>query len=511
MKKDFSRVRKLSSILLVPLLLFFLPTPSAQAAARLQMPPNYLSANSGLVGYWTFDGKDTNWGTNKTNDVSGQGNTGTMTNMSTTTSPVAGKIGQGLSFDGINDHVSMGDVLDFERTQSFSISAWYKLEVISPTDVHIIVSKQKSSGNFEGYSLMVRGDQVGDPLRFALLNSGVSRILTEFPRPNDTAWHHVVMTYDGSSVASGVNMYVDGVSKTRTTVDDTLSDTTLTDRPLNIGAYNNAGNRFNGPIDDVRIYNRALSAAEALNLYNVGKAKVSASATKTKVNMSPTTLLTDGLVGYWTFDGATTTWSSATAGITGDSSGNYYTGTLQSMTQSVSPMPGKIGQALWFDGSNNDYISVTDIPASPTSARSWGGWVYLDSNTNSNLKVVLSHYESTHGYNLFTDSSEQFSCGIGSGGTHYFGYASSLSFNTWTHFMCVYDGSIPDIKYYKNGALVNTNVTAPTTLTDPAANLIIGDDDDNANRNWFGRLDDIRIYSRALSASEVLQLYNAGR
>lgn len=51
---------------------------------------------SGLVGYWTFDGKDTNWNTNKTNDLSGNGNIGTMVSMSTTTSPVVGKIGRAL-------------------------------------------------------------------------------------------------------------------------------------------------------------------------------------------------------------------------------------------------------------------------------------------------------------------------------------------------------------------------------------------------------------------------------
>src|SRR3989344_7600965 len=85
---------------LFPLILstfYFIPT-AAHAAVRLSMPPNYLTTGSGLVGYWTFDGKDTNWGTNTTNDMSGQGNTGTLTNMSTTTSPVVGKIGQGLFF-----------------------------------------------------------------------------------------------------------------------------------------------------------------------------------------------------------------------------------------------------------------------------------------------------------------------------------------------------------------------------------------------------------------------------
>ena len=63
---------------------------------------------SGLVGYWTFDGKDTSW-TNSTTattlDKSGNGNTGTLTNMLQSTAPVPGKIGQALKFDGSSGYV----------------------------------------------------------------------------------------------------------------------------------------------------------------------------------------------------------------------------------------------------------------------------------------------------------------------------------------------------------------------------------------------------------------------
>src|SRR3989338_6109318 len=115
---------------LFPLILstfYFIPT-AAHAAVRLSMPPNYLTTGSGLVGYWTFDGKDTNWGTNKTNDLSGQGNTGTLTNMSTTTSPVVGKLGQGLKFDGSDDYVNVADAVSWDfGTNSFTLSFWFRL------------------------------------------------------------------------------------------------------------------------------------------------------------------------------------------------------------------------------------------------------------------------------------------------------------------------------------------------------------------------------------------------
>src|SRR3989344_176746 len=76
-----------------------------------------------------------------------------------------------------------------------------------------------------------------------------------------------------------------------------------------------------------------------------------------KINTSPTTLNTSGLVGYWTFDGADTPWTSTTAATTLDTSGQNNTGTLTNMSQSTSVTPGKLGQALNFDGSN-DYINM---------------------------------------------------------------------------------------------------------------------------------------------------------
>src|SRR6185436_16749444 len=59
------------------------------------------SLTDGLVGYWTMDGKNTNWSTGATADLSGNGNNGSMVGMSTTTSPVAGKIGQAI-ITGLN-------------------------------------------------------------------------------------------------------------------------------------------------------------------------------------------------------------------------------------------------------------------------------------------------------------------------------------------------------------------------------------------------------------------------
>jgi hypothetical protein len=73
--------------------------PKAEATIRLGSS-NTVSLSNGLVGYWPLDGATTNWTSNTTADISGSGNDGSLIAMSIASSPIAGKIGQAISFDG---------------------------------------------------------------------------------------------------------------------------------------------------------------------------------------------------------------------------------------------------------------------------------------------------------------------------------------------------------------------------------------------------------------------------
>src|SRR3989338_7167084 len=117
---------KLKSAAIFLLLLAFLLSARAASAATIGVPTNYLSMNTGLVGWWTMDGKDTVWTSATaatTLDKSGQGNTGTLTNMAQATSPTIGKIGQGLQFDGGNDYVDAGNTTPLQITGAITVSA----------------------------------------------------------------------------------------------------------------------------------------------------------------------------------------------------------------------------------------------------------------------------------------------------------------------------------------------------------------------------------------------------
>ena len=125
---------------------------------------------------------------------------------------------------------------------------------------------------------------------------------------------------------------------------------------------------WNGLIDDVRIYNRALSAGEVQQLYHLGAANV---------GHSNTVALSSGLVDYWPLDGAVTNW---TANTTNDISGNANTANLVSMSTTTSPMAGKIGQALKFDGiSFVDALSNSSIQ--DTTPFTFSAWVIDNTGT----------------------------------------------------------------------------------------------------------------------------------
>ena len=94
----------------------------AHAVIRLGTA-NTTSLSQGLVGYWPLDGAVTSWATGQTRDLSGNGNTGTLVNMSTTSSPKAGKIGQALNFNGNGQCVHLGTTGGY--TDKVTVSAWF--------------------------------------------------------------------------------------------------------------------------------------------------------------------------------------------------------------------------------------------------------------------------------------------------------------------------------------------------------------------------------------------------
>ena len=217
--------------------------------ARLKKSSDF----DGLVGYWKFE--------DDCQDSSGQGNHGT--NHGATF--VDGKVGRALSFDGVDDYVDCGNVLNFDSTDSFSISFWWKS---SSNANMILLSKAINGGTYRGwYVYFFSGNRVG--FRFIHDLTSLIKINAE-QQYYDNKWHFYTVVYNGNSKASGFKIYVDGVEKSLYVEEDSLSGDTTNNVNLQISGRDGLNYLFNGIIDEVCIYNKVLSAQEIQYHYNSG-------------------------------------------------------------------------------------------------------------------------------------------------------------------------------------------------------------------------------------------------
>lgn len=227
--------------------------------------PSSYTISDGLVGYWTFDGKDTNWTSvtaGTVTDNSGQGNTGTFTSMNQAASPVPGKLGQGLNFDGVDDLVRVPNHTSLNMSGAMTISAWVFMRS-STANFQVLTSKHVGSG---GYALYADGS--GGPATFSIFNAACSvetTVDTTAALPTKK-WIHLIAIYEPSTA---LRVYQDSVLNNSSTTSIPSSQCTNTE-DLGIGARTDASRSLNSIADDVRIYNRALSANEVKQLYLLG-------------------------------------------------------------------------------------------------------------------------------------------------------------------------------------------------------------------------------------------------
>lgn len=173
--------------------------------------------------------------------------------------------------NGTTQYATGGDVLGFEYNQAFSVSCWVKTTV----DSGYAISKRGSPTAYRGWGLAVWGGG-GGSLGFWLTSTTISAeidVYTTAAGFNDDAWHHVVVTWNGASpaLATGVTIYVDGVSQALVVRYDTLGTNTIVDSTsLNVGGRSDGSALFTGSIDEVAVYNAELTADEVQWIYNAG-------------------------------------------------------------------------------------------------------------------------------------------------------------------------------------------------------------------------------------------------
>ena len=172
----------------------------------------------------------------------------------------AGKFNQALQLDGEPSHyVDAGQALSFDQTNTFSYGAWTKIKEQGGA----LLSKMDEAAAFRGFDLLAEDGKLVVHLVHTWPNNAIKAI-TQEATPKD-AWFHALVTYDGSSKASGVKIYVNGKAQVLDVKADSLAGTLTNQVPLHIGKRLHSL-PYHGLLDEVRFYDRTLSAEEAQGL-----------------------------------------------------------------------------------------------------------------------------------------------------------------------------------------------------------------------------------------------------
>ena len=508
---------------------------SKQAEALVCTP-----APANMISWWK--------GENDATDTQ-DGNHGTLLNGATF---AAGKVGQAFSFDGVNDYVSVPDdsSLSFGDGLSdgqFSVSAW----IFKETDTMPIASKGLTSGDREWNF----GSLINPPLFLWVLDESNDQFLQmNFSGPvSKNTWHFVAATYNGSGDASGIKLYMDGVQ---------VATSASSNSPTYVAMENLAGElafgrRFSafgkGSIDEMQIFDRVLSPSEILAEFNADSAGKCAPVCGDG-SVDPGELCDDGntlggdgcdtscktevcgnavlqaLIGEQCDDGnildgdgcgvscqigCVTPPANLVSWWPGDSNAldveSGHNGVLKNGATFVA---GNVDSAFGFDGVD-DYVEVADSPDWHfTGDFAIDAWVKIADTTKTYLFVSQGQNVSNRmlfAYGGSAGNGIQFTLVIGGSNVLILRELSNVSWiaNAWTHVAVTREANT--FRIYRDGNLVGSQTLA-VTYPDYAGLVNFGRQEFTTASNFYldGALDEIEVFNRALSATEIQQIITAG-
>jgi hypothetical protein len=186
-------------------------------------------------------------------------------------------------FDGIDDYVDVGNsnLLSFTENGSdlpFSISSWVKLA--NNTSQGAIISRWNAAVVDARQWILYPNSKAGGSIELLFVDeAGAAESMSKWTVGgvlSVNTWHHLTVTYNGNASSSGINFYVDGVLQAVGGTTDVPGYVTMTpnSQDVYIGKWRNVGPTdvfFAGQLDDLRVYNRALTPTEVQKLYDLYK------------------------------------------------------------------------------------------------------------------------------------------------------------------------------------------------------------------------------------------------
>jgi YVTN family beta-propeller protein len=412
--------------------------------------PNVVA--DGLVSLWR--------GENNAFDVIG-GNHGAW---SGTSAYAAGKSSQAFNFNGTNTYLDVANTpsLDF-GTGNFTISFWMNLNSLTQqTFVHKTVGDVTNNTN---QTYFVEYD-TSNSLRFRTSDSTVINDLLAPVTLSTGVWYQVTAVRSGSSNTLYLNGSPIG-SQTSSGAADTGSGGYFRIGQIAPNGATGLSRYVNGKMDEIAIYSRALSAKEVLKLYDP-----------------------NGPVAWWKGEN------------NADDSIGDNNGTLQG---EAAYSTGQTGQAFSFSSATHDGVTVPSGAAlNPTEAITMSAWI-KPTATSNDWPYIIGKRSAPFGaiqYSITISNRNTFTCDITGAGVNAEG--GTVPLNQWSHVACTYDRNT--LRLYVNGVEVASAAGSATMVTGNEP-LTIGKLDGSDIRYFDGQIDEVKIYSRSLSAAEVANDY----
>ncbi|MEK7646684.1 MAG: LamG domain-containing protein [Patescibacteria group bacterium] len=475
-------------VLLCASSIFFVHPEASSATFKLGKPPYTYILASNLVAHWTFDGSDTVAGTFR--DKTANANHARPINISTTTFYTAGKIGQAIRLDGANDYVNIGQLSATQSASALTWSFWVNINRLRANDVFLSKGNIFSSAAWQ--IAMTNGCTTGWQIivyiPVAVDDGGTLGCAPSVGGMSTNEWVHYVVVFDGAGVgnAARLQIYANGSPQTVDFIGTIPATTNAATDIATIGSQASFTLNINSVVDDVRIYSRALPVSEIAQLYRFGVSKH---------NSTSRTLIATGLQGHWTFDGP-----EMAGGVARDRSANGFNATTSNIATSTFYTPGRIGQAVKLDGTN-DFLGTALSITYPVSGCAW---IFPTAQPFANPEIIGS---SPFSLRLIKNDETNYALRIFNSNSAVTTADNTITLDTWQH-VCGTVSAANDAVAYINGvALASGNIGAAvaTTITK------IGMNPNGTSNPYTGKIDDVRIYNRVLTDQEVAELYSSGR
>ncbi len=475
----------------------------------------YSFDNSGLLSYYPFDGERVNNLSTRVYDWNGKWDA-TLTNGNTVFNSSCGLYGNGVCFDGNGDWIYLGAFSDLELTDNFSVMAWVKTSGATTTTLRSIFDM--TDGGIDTLKLSWNTTQ---DLIFNVTNSsGISNAVSYVDGITNANWHHVAGVYNGTAIM----VYVDGVAGGSSPL---TGKTSVTNSQLEIGLSSATGG-WNGSMDEMMMFDRAVTADEIatiivnqshrfrepgkqilmpVNFWQNGSWNRLNVTTSIQENMDTNISLKVGLMNK-SLDNQTglIMFINAEEGTSYDWSGNGNNGT----TSSTIIAAGRNGtRGLDLSKGNDAVIINHQANQLLTSGGTISTWFYVSPGISQTPMIVCKG--PTDGFAFYismTTTSALNAIKFNINNTAVKSDNNSITTNKWIHAAATWDAD-GYTTIYVNGMVNGTSgyVNSANNITSTST-MYLGECSGGAYDLW-GYLDDVMIFNRTLSASEIYEIYSS--